>query len=107
MLIKDLAEIFSETYHKPIEVIGMRPGEKLHEMLISKPESLRVRQVDDFYVISSALSPIPDDFRVFDYSSGQDVLNRAELRKYLEGLGIVKAPLDSFIGTRVDAIRQN
>lgn len=107
MLIKDLAEIFSETYDKPIEVIGMRPGEKLHEMLISKPESLRVREVDGFYVINSALSPISEDFKVFDYSSNQDVLSRTDLRKYLEGLGIIKAPLESFIGTRLDAIRQN
>lgn len=107
MRIADLAEIFSAVYHKPVEVIGMRPGEKLHETLISKPESLRARKEDGFYVLSSALSPIPGDFEIFDYSSSQDMLSREALADYLGGLGIIEAPLDSFIGTKVDEIRQN
>jgi UDP-N-acetylglucosamine 4,6-dehydratase (inverting) len=33
------------------EIIGMRPGEKLHEGLVTREESPRTKEFDDFYVI--------------------------------------------------------
>lgn len=36
--------------------IGMRPGEKLHEVLISEDESRHAREYDDLYVIEPAFS---------------------------------------------------
>ena len=107
MRIRDLAEIFSRRSGKPVKEIGMRPGEKLHEMLISRPESLRARTVDDFYVLDSALAPIASDAQTFEYSSGQDVLSQEALETYLTGLGVIDMEMDQFVGTRLDDIRQD
>jgi UDP-N-acetylglucosamine 4,6-dehydratase len=35
-----------------IEVIGIRPGEKLHEMLLQPDEARRTVDVGDFYVVA-------------------------------------------------------
>lgn len=50
--IIDIADYFSKKFKKPIKYIGIRPGEKLHESLISHTESLRTRECDSFYVVS-------------------------------------------------------
>lgn len=41
MNIKDLCEIYSEKYNKPIVVTGLRPGEKIEELLINGTQALR------------------------------------------------------------------
>ncbi len=40
---------------KPYEVIGIRPGEKLHEAMITKEDSLRTVEFDDHYVIKPTI----------------------------------------------------
>jgi len=40
---------------KPYEVIGIRPGEKLHEAMITKEDSLRCVEFDDHYVIKPTI----------------------------------------------------
>mgnify|MGYP003350554178 CR=1 FL=1 len=52
MKIADLAEIFSERYNKPVVEIGIRPGEKLHESMISSTESYKTIIKDNFYIIT-------------------------------------------------------
>ncbi len=53
--IKDLARVMSkiivgkEDY--PIEEIGVRPGEKIHEILISEEEMRRAVEKDIYYII--------------------------------------------------------
>lgn len=88
MRIIDLAEIFSERSGKPIKVVGIRPGEKLHEGLISDSESVRVRADGDIYRMAPALSEIPKNAQIFDYYSNQDVMTKTELAAYLEDLGV-------------------
>jgi len=41
-----------------INEIGIRPGEKLHEFMISEAESLLAWESKDFYIIESNISPI-------------------------------------------------
>jgi len=52
--IIDLAEVFVEAY-KPVNnkivAIGIRPGEKLHETLISDAESLRIIDKGDYFIL--------------------------------------------------------
>ncbi|MEK7497301.1 MAG: polysaccharide biosynthesis protein [Patescibacteria group bacterium] len=52
--IGDLVEIMSEAVPKSkrkVEVIGKRPGEKMHESLVSEVESARTVEIGDYYVI--------------------------------------------------------
>lgn len=52
----DIAKFFSEKYGKPIEIIGIRPGEKIHETLISFTESLRTEEQGKYYIINPSYS---------------------------------------------------
>jgi len=47
--IIDLARVVAPD--SEIEVIGIRPGEKLHEMMISRDESRSTIELDDMYVV--------------------------------------------------------
>lgn len=49
--IMDIAEKFSKIYNKPTKIIGIRPGEKLHECLINESERYRTIKKDNIYVI--------------------------------------------------------
>ena len=70
----DLAAILAPEL--PTEVVGRRPGEKLHEVLVSHDESGMALELEDRYVIEPAFSfwqretyrgngakPVPDGFR--------------------------------------------
>ena len=52
MTVMDLARAVAP--ENEIEIIGIRPGEKLHEVLISEDESRHTRDVEDMYVIMPA-----------------------------------------------------
>jgi FlaA1/EpsC-like NDP-sugar epimerase len=51
MLISDLADYFSVKYHKPVKVVGIRPGEKIHESLVSAEEMRMTSESNGCYVI--------------------------------------------------------
>lgn len=81
----------------PRKITGIRPGEKLHEVLITEDDARTTSDLDDRYVIAPALSFWePDNFaelspkRVgegFRYSSdtNQERLDESELREILSG----------------------
>ncbi len=104
MKIIDLAEIFADKFQKSIVITGIRPGEKIHEDLISEPESLRVVFDNGFYKMSSVLSETIQDSKIFSYSSSNDLLSRTSLEKYLDGLGIFTKPLNQFLGRAIEEI---
>ncbi len=92
MRIMDLAEAVAPGCE--IEFIGIRPGEKLHEVLISKDESRYALDVGDMFVIQPAHpwwkpanwshgKPLPDGF---EYSSDKNTqwLTVEQLRKIIE-----------------------
>ena len=71
MKLTDLAETIAPG--APLEEIGIRPGEKLHEEMISIDDGRRTFQLEDRYVIAPALAewtfreppggvPVPDGF---------------------------------------------
>jgi len=52
--VQDILDIMLEripVHKRNIKVTGIRPGEKIHEVLISESESLRAVEMDDYYVI--------------------------------------------------------
>lgn len=80
-----------------VEVIGIRPGEKLHEVLISEEEALRVVEVDGMYVIRSASATwqssrwqygkaLPKGFR-YESNCDGDWLTPEELKAMIASYG--------------------
>lgn len=49
--LKDLVKAFDYDYKK-IKKIGLRPGEKIHEDLISSSDALRTINLKDFYIVT-------------------------------------------------------
>lgn len=69
MKITDLVKAFGDnmTYH----VVGIRPGEKLHEALISEHESRLTRDLGDIYVILPEFTSTPIE-KYFAYPTIQE-----------------------------------
>jgi UDP-N-acetylglucosamine 4,6-dehydratase (inverting) len=93
MNIMDLAEVIAPNVKK--DIIGIRPGEKIHECMISEDDARYTFEYDNYYAIFPAISTyfndalksgegklVPQNFR---YSSeiNPQKLTRDELRKLL------------------------
>lgn len=94
MRLLDLADVLAPGICK--ETIGIRPGEKLHECLITAEEARHAREYDGFYVIEPEHSfwkkddgdsgkPLPDGFCYTSDSNGW-WLTGEELKDMVEGL---------------------
>lgn len=89
MYIGDIAAFFSTTYNKPIVIIGERPGEKAHEELINKVESLRTVKRHGYTIIkrlenntrNNELQP-----NEWSYSSDQHTLSSKDTNRLLSAL---------------------
>jgi UDP-N-acetylglucosamine 4,6-dehydratase (inverting) len=94
MKIIDLAEVIAPECKR--EVIGIRPGEKINEVLLTGEEARHAKEFDNYFVIEPEYAfwnknnfkerkPLPADFT---YSSGNNDhwLTKAELNKMLEEL---------------------
>lgn len=93
--VTDLAEIMAPDAKR--KIIGIRPGEKLHEVLITGDEARHTKQVDGIYAIEPEHKywdpkshvggkPLPEGF---SYSSDNNDwwLNKDELKKILQKEG--------------------
>jgi UDP-glucose 4-epimerase len=91
MKVKDLIDIFSKKYHKSINIIGLRPGEKLLESLINKTQSGRIIKHGKYRHIQSVLThktPINSE-TLMDYNSTINPLTKFELEDYLKNIGLI------------------
>lgn len=85
MYLKDLLEIFSKLYKKPVVVGEVRPGEKLHESLISETQSHRlVKGNDDYFYIKPSYKPSYTDTNIANYNSKMNPMTKETLYTYLE-----------------------
>jgi UDP-glucose 4-epimerase len=111
MKIKDLADIFGQKFNKPVEITGIRPGEKLHESLINTVESLRVvsfladRTTMPRFVVKPAWDSKVYNYETFEYTSEDDLMSAEELGEYLDELGILEWNLSQFKGASIEEIR--
>jgi len=74
----------------PITETGVRPGEKLHEVLISQEESLRTISRGDYFAIKSILPEVskPLTSLVLDFeelSSENFLMNSKDVSDFLKG----------------------
>jgi len=83
MYIKDLFDIFSKLYNKPIQIIGLRVGEKLNEMLINDTQSARTIEKEKYYHIKSNYINKIINENFYEYHSGQNIITKNELEEYL------------------------
>jgi FlaA1/EpsC-like NDP-sugar epimerase len=81
--------------HCQVEVVGIRPGEKLHEVLISEDEARHTIDVGDMYVIKPEYywraedpwkngKPVPTDFK-FLSNTNEDWLTPEQMKSLGEG----------------------
>ena len=91
MNVKDLVEIFSEIYNKPIKLIGIKPGEKLLESLINESQSARIKVNGEYTHIKSIynFNETIYETQLNDYNSKINPLNKDELQKYLITLNLI------------------
>lgn len=94
MKITDLAEVIAPGVER--EIIGIRPGEKVDEILLPEEEARHAQEFDDYFVIEPEYhfwrkdnlgggKPLPEGFRYTSDNNGW-WLTEAELKRMLEGL---------------------
>lgn len=76
--------------HRPIEtrVVGIRPGEKIHEILVSEEEAFRTFERDGYYAISPMLPELRGERTSTstlskEYSSADDVISLEDTAQLL------------------------
>ena len=100
--VTDLAEAMIGGRDIEIKITGIRPGEKIHEILVSEEESNRTFRHGDYYVIEPILPelrhPVRDGKRLGkEYSSADNLMDLDDLSRLLERHGLLDLetiPLD-------------
>jgi UDP-glucose 4-epimerase len=87
--VVDIATILIGGRPIKIQIIGIRPGEKVHEILISEEESHRTVQRGNYYVIQAILPEVASakvrlGRLMTEYSSQDNVLSISDLGKMLK-----------------------
>jgi FlaA1/EpsC-like NDP-sugar epimerase len=86
--IKDVATALIDG--RPIEIVvtGIRPGEKLHEILISQEEALRTSDRQDYYAIAPMLAELQNEQQpsslTDEYSSNDELMTVDEVKALLK-----------------------
>jgi UDP-glucose 4-epimerase len=86
--IVDVAAALMGKKDLPIEFTGIRPGEKVHEIMVSEEECFRTGEVDGYYRILPVLPELRDEAEFVpaldkEYSSKDDNVSVDELRTLL------------------------
>ncbi|CAN5343018.1 hypothetical protein BH18ACT12_BH18ACT12_23200 [soil metagenome] len=87
--VMDLARALIDGRGIPIRITGIRPGEKVHEVMVSEEEIFRTVARGDYYVIRPILPELraegPEPLaRTTEYSSREVTLSQETLRDLLE-----------------------
>jgi len=97
--ITDVAAVLMGDKDLPITFTGIRPGEKIHEIMVSEEECFRTVEAGDYYVILPVLPELRDetDFTPAlesEYSSKDNNLGVSELRDLLQ---FANSEIDQFL----------
>lgn len=82
--IIDLIEILQEKHHSSnkVEIIGVRPGEKIHELMINNSEIPRTFKFADLFVITSLIEKYHRNISFYNYLSQGQLLREEEMQEY-------------------------
>lgn len=92
MKITDLADAIAPGAKK--KIVGIRPGEKLHEILLTEDEARHTKEVDNYFIIEPEHpfwekrefghgKPLPEEFR-YTSDNNNKWLTKEELRKMIK-----------------------
>lgn len=89
--VVDAAQALMQLQNKEVEMVftGIRPGEKVHEIMVSEEECFRTSERNGFYVIHSILPELRGESGGFEpalngeYSSANDNISIPELQRLL------------------------
>ncbi len=100
--ITDVADVLIGDKKLAIEFTGIRPGEKVHEIMVSEEECFRTTESGDYYVIQPVLPELRADGEiepalVREYSSQDNNIAGEELRQLLMKAG---DEIESFVAGR-------
>jgi len=84
--IMDLAKVLADDNY-PIEIIGIRPGEKIYECLVQEDEFRRTKETEDYYIIYPYGRYSSEKIREEFTSENARQLNREEIAKLLKDAG--------------------
>jgi UDP-glucose 4-epimerase len=91
-IVMEIAEIMAPD-QEFFEATGIRPGEKLHEILVSEEEAHRTYDNGKNYVIQPAIpSFIPNpnfNYLIHEYGSKDEIISKDEVRKILKDNGFL------------------
>ena len=84
--VTDIAKVLAEEAGKPYEykVIGILPGEKLHEILISEEELVRGRDFGQYYAVEPWWSGKRHDEISAEFASGDQLADAAEVKRMID-----------------------
>lgn len=91
--ILDLAYVMCDIYGKDpastIQDVGIRPGEKLDEVLISEEEIYRTEDAGDVFIMNDVFSKVHFNSLTSEYSSKDHLMTQHELKYFLLSSGVL------------------
>ena len=108
--VVDIAKALIGDRDIEMEMTGIRPGEKLHEVLISEEECFRTAQRGDYFVIESILPDLrhagpQDRFLQREYHSGEDLMDLESIKGLLTDAELTVDAVQHGGITRVAAVK--
>ena len=87
--IVDVARALIGGRNVPVKVTGIRPGEKVHEILFSDEEAVRTTRRGEYYAIRPMLPELAKhdpklEYQKKEYSSGDEILSAADTAALLK-----------------------
>lgn len=102
--IVDLIEILKEKHQadNEIEVIGVRPGEKIHELMINSSEIPRTYKFENMFVITSPIEKYTEikdteyiskgtllNEEIIEYSSKDEIISREQVKELFKSIKLL------------------
>lgn len=88
----DIAKAMIGSGKNEVKIVGTRPGEKIHEVIISEEECSRVIERSDYYVITPMLPELSDVYNksntvlTEEYNSADVTVSLSEVSELLKGI---------------------
>jgi FlaA1/EpsC-like NDP-sugar epimerase len=85
--VTDIANVLIANYELDVKLreIGIRPGEKLHEEMVSSEEWMRTEELDNFFLIGNEYI----NTEQYSYNSFDCLMDSSDAYKFLRDSGVI------------------